>query len=131
MAVTGTEVKCATITKTNAAFAAGADVNVTSTTTSTLSLEAKGKNIVIAVVPSSSADNQALLFKKGTGFAATTDVLIPIEASKVNWIELDTAPFLHVDKRATDVGGDGDDYGYIHVQSRSGLTGKIHVVSTL
>ena len=119
MALTGTEVKCAEILATNKAYAANADQAITTTTTTILSLEAKGKNMILCVVPSAAG---SLVVLKGNGYAATKDASIALTASKANFIELDTAPFLNVE---------GDDKGYINVRSDGTLAGKIHTVSVL
>ena len=117
MAHAGTEIKCAEILKTNAAFNVAADSSIATGTT--YSVEAKNKNIILAVVPNTAG---TLTIKKGEGFAAVKDIDIAITASKVNWIELDTTPFLRFD---------GDDKGYIVVATDSTLAGKMHVVSAL
>ena len=84
-----TVINTAQLLKSNAVVAQSGQAIGTNTTK--YSIDAKGKNIVLCFVPSAAGTLKVLA---GDGYAATNDLALTITASKGNFVELDTAPFM-------------------------------------
>ena len=112
-----TVVKAAQLLKSNAVVAeAGQTIGANTTK---YSIDAKGKNIVLCFVPSAAGTLKVLA---GDGFAATNDLALTITASKGNFVELDTAPFMV---------NEGAEKGKIVVQGDGTVAGTLYVVNAL
>lgn len=113
-----TVVKSAQLIKSNAVVAESGQAIAANTTK--YSIAASGKNIVLCFVPSAAGTLKIL---KGDGFAAApNDLEVTITASKGNWIELDSAPFMVFE---------GTEKGKIVVQGDGTVAGTLYVVNAL
>lgn len=112
-----TVVKAAQLLKSNAVVAEAGQAIGANTTK--YSIAASGKNIVLCFVPSAAGTLKVLA---GDGFAATNDLELTITASKGNFVELDTAPFMVYE---------GAEKGKIVVQGDGTVAGTLYVVNAL
>lgn len=112
-----TVVNTAQLLKSNAVVAQSGQAIGANTTK--YSIDAKGKNIVLCFVPSAAGTLKVLA---GDGYAATNDLALTITASKANFVELDTAPFMV---------NEGAEKGKIVVQGDGTVAGTLYVVNAL
>ena len=112
-----TVINTAQLLKSNAVVAQSGQAIGANTTK--YSIDAKGKNIVLCFVPSAAGTLKVLA---GDGYAATNDLELTITASKGNFVELDTAPFMV---------NEGVEKGKIVVQGDGTVAGTLYVVNAL